>query len=255
MKSEIHEIELVVRMVARNDIGDESSRLLTLPEAVDEQHVEYGVVLTQPSQETQADTDLEEPPFIDSNETVLNKKPVCRSVGVGDAAADTGFISDMDHQPIATEFALDVDPSFIESEFMLEYEAVFRDERAEDSADDRPIPELSKRGNALLQRALVQHALEMLDCWDLSQAHQVVADCLRFNDSVTLINLDNVIIRKGIIFKTMEAMKIWLVEYVVFHHCPFMVKNPDENKRYILTCRRGCPWTVHARKGLQLEDN
>jgi hypothetical protein len=33
---------------------------------------------------------------------------------------------------------------------MLEYEAMFEDERVEDSADDRPVLELSKRGNALL---------------------------------------------------------------------------------------------------------
>jgi hypothetical protein len=57
MKSEIHEIELVARMVARNDVGNESSRSPTLPEAVDEQHVEYGVVLTQLSQKTWGDTD------------------------------------------------------------------------------------------------------------------------------------------------------------------------------------------------------
>jgi hypothetical protein len=31
--------ELVVRMVAYNDVGDESSQSLTLPEAVDGQHV------------------------------------------------------------------------------------------------------------------------------------------------------------------------------------------------------------------------
>jgi hypothetical protein len=66
---------------------------------------------------------------------------------------------------------------------------------------------------------------------------------------VSLINHDNVIIRKDIIFKTMKTMKIWLVEYVVFHHRPFMVKHSDENKRYIVTCHRGCPWTVRARKG------
>jgi hypothetical protein len=36
MKSEIHGIELVARMIARNDIGDKSSRLPTLPKAVDE---------------------------------------------------------------------------------------------------------------------------------------------------------------------------------------------------------------------------
>jgi hypothetical protein len=44
-------------------------------------------------------------------------------------------------------------------------------------------------------------------------------------------------------------MKIWLAEYAVFHDRPFMVKHSDENRRYILTCRRGCPWIVHARKG------
>jgi hypothetical protein len=49
MKSEIHGIELVARMVAWNDVGDESFRSPTLPKAVDEQHVECGVVVTQPS--------------------------------------------------------------------------------------------------------------------------------------------------------------------------------------------------------------
>jgi hypothetical protein len=73
MKSEIHEIELFARMVARNDVGDKSSLLLTLPEAVDEQHVECGVMLPQTSQETH---DAEEPSFITSNKTVLNVKPV-----------------------------------------------------------------------------------------------------------------------------------------------------------------------------------
>jgi hypothetical protein len=89
--------------------------------------------------------------------------------------------------------------------------------------------------------ALAKHAPKMPDCQDLSQAHRVVADGLRFNDSVPLMNHDNVIIQKGIIFKTMEAMKIWLAEYAVFHHHPFMVKHSDENKHYALTCRRGCP--------------
>jgi hypothetical protein len=151
----------------------------------------------------------------------------------------------VDPQPIA----LDVDPSFVELEFMPEYEAAFGDERMEDSVDDRPVHELSKRDKSLLQRVLAEHAPETLDCWDLSQIHQAVADGLRFNDSVSLINHDNVIIRKGIIFKTMEAMKIWLAEYTIFYHHPFMAKHSDENRCYVLTCRRGCSWTVRARKG------
>jgi hypothetical protein len=44
MKSEIHVIELVTRMVGRNDVGDESSRSPTLTEVVDEQGVECGIV-------------------------------------------------------------------------------------------------------------------------------------------------------------------------------------------------------------------
>jgi hypothetical protein len=89
-------------MVARNDVGDKSSRSLNLPNAVDEHHIECGVVLTQPSQETQADTDVEELSFVASNETV---EPVCGSVGVGDGVVDTMFISSVDPQPITTGFA------------------------------------------------------------------------------------------------------------------------------------------------------
>jgi hypothetical protein len=57
MKSEIRETELVARMFAQNDVGDESSCLPSLPKVVDKQHVECGVVLTQLSQETHDDTD------------------------------------------------------------------------------------------------------------------------------------------------------------------------------------------------------
>jgi hypothetical protein len=188
---------------------------LTLPEAVDEQHVECDIVLTQLSQETQ---DAEEPSFVASNETILNMKPVCGSVSVGDGVAETEFISSVNPQAIATGFTLDVDMSFIESEFMPKYEATFGDKRVKDSTDDRLVPELCNKDKTLLQRALAEHALEMPDCQNLSQAYRVVADGFRFNDNVSLINHDNVIIRKGIIFKTMDVMKIWLTEYAVFHH-------------------------------------
>jgi hypothetical protein len=54
----------------------------------------------------------------------------------------------------------------------------------------------------------------------------------------------------------MEAMKIWLAEYAVFHHHPFLVKHSDENKRCLdllswmsLDCSR------KEMKGWQLEDH
>jgi hypothetical protein len=99
-----------------------------------------------------------------------------------------GMISGVDSQPIATTFTLTIYAPSIEPEFMLEYDAVFGDERAEDSTNDRPVPELSNWNNVLLQRALAEHAPEVPECWDLSQAHRVVDDGLRFDDSVPLIN-------------------------------------------------------------------
>jgi hypothetical protein len=131
---------------------------------VDDEHVECDIVLTQTSQVTQDDTDADEPPFAASNETLLNVEPVSGSVGVGDAIANAGFISGVDPQPTTIGLTQDVDPSSIESEFMPKYEAAFEDECSKDSADDRPVPELSKRDKVLLQRALVEHAPEMLDC-------------------------------------------------------------------------------------------
>jgi hypothetical protein len=177
MKLEIHGIELIVRMVGRNDGGDESilgrqrcqKRLMSRT---------YGVVLTQPSQESHDDTDVdEEPSFISSNEIVLNVKPVLESVGVSDDIADMGIISSVDPQPIATAVTItgdapssddtgmisSVDPHpiattititgdapFIVPEFIAEYNASFGDERADDSADDCPVSELSNMDKVLL---------------------------------------------------------------------------------------------------------
>jgi hypothetical protein len=136
MKLEICGIELVATMVAQNNVGDESSQSPTLPEAVDEQDIDCGVMLTQPSQETQDDIDADDPPFVASNETIWNVEPVSTSVGVGDVVADVGFISGVDPQPTAIGSALDVDPPFVEPKFMLEYKATFGDERVEDLAGD-----------------------------------------------------------------------------------------------------------------------
>jgi hypothetical protein len=91
LKQDLHAIELVAKMVARNDVGDESSRSPILLEAVDEQHIKCCILLNQPSQENQDDT-TEEPPFIASNETVEH---ICRSVGVGDSSR-LGFILGVD---------------------------------------------------------------------------------------------------------------------------------------------------------------
>jgi hypothetical protein len=132
---------------------------------------------------------------------------------------------------------------------MPEYNATFGDEREEDSVDDCSVLELSNRNKVLLQQALPEHAAEVSDYQGLSGAHRTVADGLQLDDSAPIINHDNIIIQKGVVFKTMEAMKIWLVEYAMFRHSSFVVKHANENKRYVVFCHRGCPWTVRARKG------
>jgi hypothetical protein len=71
-------------------------------------------------------------------------------VGVGDVIVDAKFILGVDPQPTAIGFTLDVDTPSIEPEFMPEYEATFGDERVKNSADDRPVPELSNRDKVLL---------------------------------------------------------------------------------------------------------
>jgi hypothetical protein len=98
-----------------------------LPEVVDEQGVECGIMLMQPSQES--DTDAIESPFVSSNETMVNVELVSGSVGVGDVATDVRMILGVDHQPIATVIILTSDASSVVPEFMPEYIVVFGDER------------------------------------------------------------------------------------------------------------------------------
>jgi hypothetical protein len=45
-------------------------------------------------------------------------EPICERVSVGDGVVDTCFISGVDPKPIGIGFALDVEPSFVESEFI-----------------------------------------------------------------------------------------------------------------------------------------
>jgi hypothetical protein len=57
-------IELIIRMVDRNDVGDKNSQSLTLSEAIDEHGIECGVVLTHSSQKTQDDIDANDHPSL-----------------------------------------------------------------------------------------------------------------------------------------------------------------------------------------------
>jgi hypothetical protein len=66
-------------------------------------------MLTQSLQKSQNDTEIDEPPFIGSNEIVLNVEPISGSVSVGDVVTDVGMISCMNPHPIATVVTLSGD--------------------------------------------------------------------------------------------------------------------------------------------------
>jgi hypothetical protein len=68
-------IELVATRVDQNIICDESCRSPTMPKAVDEQPIEYVVVLTQPWQVLADEGIAYEPAFDGSNEVVHDVEP------------------------------------------------------------------------------------------------------------------------------------------------------------------------------------
>lgn len=82
---------------------------------------------------------------------------------------------------------------------------------------------------------------------DVSMVDKAVcANGLRSRDGIT--DPENDIIWKNLLFPTMEDMKVWLQEYSVRHHRPFIVQHSDVNKRYTVRCERRCGWKVWGRK-------
>jgi hypothetical protein len=179
MKSEVRGLELIATRVERNNVCDECSRSPTLSEAVDEHAIECPVPLTQPSQASIGEGVAGDPPCVGSNEEVTNMEP--------DHVDGMGMLMVVDPEPINT--------ALVEEEVLVDDDAAFADERDVDSDDDRPLSTLSNRDKALLKRALDDFAPVVPDCRDLSEAHRAVADGTQFNDSVPLINNDNVIIQ------------------------------------------------------------
>jgi hypothetical protein len=209
MESEIHGIELVAARVGRNIICDKSSRSPMMSKAVDGGPIKCAVVLTQPWQVLDDEGIADEPPFDGSNEMVHTIEPLLGSVH--DVVDEAGRIAEVDPEQITAVVRTHKAPSIVPG-FMTYDNATFGEERAEGSDDDRPEPVLSKWEKILLQRALAEHAPNVLDCQDLSQTHHAIANDFQFDDIVPPINLDNLIIQEGIVFKTIVTLKIWLVE-------------------------------------------
>jgi hypothetical protein len=50
------------------------------------------------------------------------------------------------------------------------------------------------------------------------------------------------------IFDTMLEMKLFLQDYVVYHHRPYSVSHSDQELRYHVICKNDCMWRLNAWK-------
>jgi hypothetical protein len=85
---------------------------------------------------------------------------------------------------------------------------------------------------------------------DVSMTHLAVCDTGLQMCSHSLYNhQDSGILRKGMVFSTMLEMKLFLQDYVVYHHRPYRVTHSDKNERYQVAFHTfTCDWRLHARK-------
>lgn len=112
------------------------------------------------------------------------------------------------------------------------------DEGWSSTEDEAPAPLFSSEEGRVL-RSVMGEVPSVHSFDDVSMVDKVVcANGLRSRDGIA--DPENDIIRKNLSFPTMEDMKVWLQEYSVWHHHPFIVQHSDVNKRYTVRCERGC---------------
>ena len=83
---------------------------------------------------------------------------------------------------------------------------------------------------------------------DISMTDMTVCDTGLQMCRKSLYDYENVILSKGMIFNTMSEMKLFLQDYVVYHHRPYTVTHSDQELRYHVICKNGCMWRLNARK-------
>jgi hypothetical protein len=111
----------------------------------------------------------------------------------------------------------------------------FVDELAEDSNDDHPVRCLNYREIEILRRVLPERDPLVPDFEDLSHGHRVVVDGKPSDTNIPDVSGCS-IIRKGILFATMDQLKSWLQEYSIVHNRPYRVINSCKGSRYTVAC-------------------
>jgi hypothetical protein len=119
--------------------------------------------------------------------------------------------------------------------------------RAVDSDDDCVVPPPSPRTIEIMKRLFPGHDPLVSHFHDFRESHRAVADGGALEDDIPRPE-SSIIIHKGHVLR-IEALKMWLREYVVVHNQPYCVKNSHAARRYIITCESThWQWKVRGRK-------
>jgi hypothetical protein len=82
---------------------------------------------------------------------------------------------------------------------------------------------------------------------DISKVDQAICDTGLSLLGDELADSEEVHIKKGMLFDTLEHLKFFLMDYAVRFHRPYYVRHSDKNKRYTVHCKNGCGWRLWAR--------
>ncbi|KAK1662188.1 hypothetical protein QYE76_050347 [Lolium multiflorum] len=132
---------------------------------------------------------------------------------------------------------------------------------ASDSDDDGPDEELDEDGltakeaeRAEIFKKVTRRDIRIPLFRDVSLADGAVVDggksLLLGARPISKRDVDGrtAMISKGLTFDTFLELKIWLKEFSIKHHRPYIVVHSDLKKRYTLKCvDKRCPWVVRAR--------
>ena len=61
-----------------------------------------------------------------------------------------------------------------------------------------------------------------------------------------VLDSEEVEIKKGMIFDTLEHLKYFLMDYAIRFQRTYYVTHSDQNKRYTMLCKHGCDWGLWA---------
>jgi hypothetical protein len=82
---------------------------------------------------------------------------------------------------------------------------------------------------------------------DISHIGLAVCDSTIVDD-VGISRVQNEVIKKGQLFKSLDVVKFFFQDYVVRHHRPFYVTKSNKNIWYIIRCQiLSCSWGVWLR--------